>query len=294
MSGASKEKELSRKAGQFAIGKDLNVNRLGYGAMRITGKGIWGPPASKTDAIRVLRRAVELGVNFIDTADSYGPNVSEELIAEALHPYPADLVIATKGGFERPGPDRWVENGTPEHLAAACEGSLRRLRLERIDLYQLHRIDPKVPAEDQLGALKKLQAEGKIRHIGLSEVSVRQIQQARKMVEVVSVQNRYSLTDRGAEDVLQYCEQSGIGFIPWFPLAAGRLSGPGSAIARAAEKAGATPSQVALAWLLQHSLVMLPIPGTSSVVHLEENVSAADLKMEADELDRLGRGATAR
>jgi len=294
MSGTSKEQELARKAGQFAIGKDLNVNRLGYGAMRITGKGIWGPPASKADAIRVLRRAVELGVNFIDTADSYGPNVSEELIAEALHPYPADLVIATKGGFERPGPDRWVENGTPEHLAAACEGSLRRLRLERIDLYQLHRIDPKVPAEDQLGALKKLQAEGKIRHIGLSEVSVRQIQQAQKMVEVVSVQNRYSLTDRGAEDVLQYCEKSGIGFIPWFPLAAGRLSGPGGAIARVAEKAGATPSQVALAWLLQHSLVMLPIPGTSSVAHLEENVRAAGLKTEAEELDRLGREATAR
>jgi pyridoxine 4-dehydrogenase len=294
MNGTSKQKELARKAGQFAIGKDLNVNRLGYGAMRITGKGIWGPPASKADSIRVLRRAVELGVNFIDTADSYGPNMSEELIAEALHPYPADLVIVTKGGFERPGPDRWVENGTPEHLAEACEGSLRRLRLECIDLYQLHRIDPTVPAEDQLGALKKLQAEGKIRHIGLSEVSVRQIQQAQKIVEVVSVQNRYSLTDRGAEDVLQYCEQSGIGFIPWFPLAAGRLSGPGSAIARAAEKAGATPSQVALAWLLQHSLVMLPIPGTSSVAHLEENVSAAGLKMEAEELDRLGRGATAR
>jgi len=294
MSGASKEKELARKAGQFAIGKDLNVNRLGYGAMRITGKGIWGPPASKADAIRVLRRAVELGVNFIDTADSYGPNVSEELIAEALHPYPTDLVIATKGGFERPGPDRWVENGTPEHLAAACEGSLRRLRLERIDLYQLHRIDPKVPAEDQLGALKKLQAEGKIRRIGLSEVSVRQIQQARKMVEVVSVQNRYSVTERGAEDVLQFCERNGIGFIPWFPLAAGRLLGPGSAIARVAEKAGATPSQVALAWLLQHSPVMLPIPGTSSLAHLEENVSATGLKMDAEELDQLGRGATAR
>jgi pyridoxine 4-dehydrogenase len=294
ISKTSKEKELARKAGQFAIGKDLNVNRLGYGAMRITGKGIWGPPASKTDAIRVLRRAVELGVNFIDTADSYGPNVSEELIAEALHPYPADLVIATKGGFERPGPDRWVENGAPEHLAAACEGSLRRLRLERIDLYQLHRIDPKVPAEDQLGALKKLQAQGKIRHIGLSEVSVQQIQQTQKMVEVVSVQNRYSLTDRGAEDVLQYCEHSGIGFIPWFPLAAGRLSGPGSAIARTAEKSGATASQVALAWLLQHSPVMLPIPGTSNVAHLEENVRAAGLKIEAEELDRLGRGATAR
>lgn len=294
MSGTSKETELAQKAGQLAIGKDLKVNRLGYGAMRITGKGVWGPPASKADAIRVLRRTVELGVNFIDTADSYGPNVSEELIAEALHPYSVDLVIATKGGFERPGPDRWVENGRPEHLAAACEGSLRRLRVERIDLYQLHRIDSKVPAEDQLGTLKRLQAEGKIRHIGLSEVSVRQIQQAQKLVDVASVQNRYSVTDRGSEDVLQYCEQHGIGFIPWFPLAAGRLSGPGSAIARVAEKAGATPSQIALAWLLQHSPVMLPIPGTSSVAHLEENVRAAGVKIDAEELDQLGRGASAR
>jgi len=294
MSGTSKEKELAQKAGQFALGKDLKVNRLGYGAMRITGKGVWGPPASKPDAIRVLRRAVELGVNFIDTADSYGPNVSEELIAKALHPYPADLVIATKGGFERPGPDRWVENGKPEHLVAACEGSLRRLQLDRIDLYQLHRIDSKIPAEDQLGTLKRLQEEGKIRHIGLSEVSVRQIQQAQTLVDVASVQNRYSVTDRGSEDVLQYCEQNGIGFIPWFPLAAGRLSGPGSAISRAAQKAGATPSQVALTWLLQHSPVMLPIPGTSSVAHLEENVSAAGMKIDAEELDQLGRGASAR
>ena len=293
MSGTGKEKDMARKAGQFVIGKDLKVNRLGYGAMRITGKGIWGPPPSKADAIRVLRRAVELGVNFIDTADSYGPNVSEELIAEALHPYQPDLVIATKGGYERPGPDRWVENGTPEHLAAACEASLRRLRVERIDLYQLHRIDSKVPAEDQLGALKKLQAEGKILHIGLSEVSVGQIQQAQKLVDVVSVQNRYSVTDRGAEDVLRYCEQKAIGFIPWFPLAAGRLSGPGSAVARAAEKAGVTPTQAALAWLLQHSSVMLPIPGTASMAHLEENVSAAGLRIDAEELNRLGRGATA-
>src|ERR1700751_5588126 len=238
-------------ANTFKIGGDLDVNRMGFGAMRITGPGIWGPPKDPKEARAVLRRTLELGVNFIDTADSYGPEVSERLIAEALYPYPADLIIATKAGLERPGPNQWVENGRPEHLRAACEGSLRRLRLERIDLYQLHRIDPKVPAEDQLGTLKNLQAEGKIRHIGLSEVSVRQIQQAQKTVEVVSVQNRYSLTDRGAEDVLQYCEKSGIGFIPWFPLAAGRLSGPGGAIARAAEKAGVTPSQVALAWLLQ-------------------------------------------
>src|SRR5271169_628944 len=208
---------LAAKAGEFLIGNDLRVTRLGFGAMRITGDGIWGPPADRTECIRVLRRAVELGIDFIDTADSYGPGVSEEIIAEALHPYPANLVIATKGGFERPGPNRWVENGKPEHLRSVCEGSLRRLRLDRIDLYQLHRIDPKVPAEDQLGALKDLQAQGKIKHIGLSEVSVRQIQHAQTIVPVVSVQNRYSLSDRGSEDVLNYCEQKSIAFIPWFP-----------------------------------------------------------------------------
>ena len=217
---------LAAKAGEFLIGNDLRVTRLGYGAMRITGKGIWGEPADRAEAIRVLRRAVELGVNFIDTADSYGPHVSEEIIAEALHPYPKNLVIATKGGFDRTGPDKWVENGKPEHLRSACEGSLRRLRLDRIDLYQLHRIDPKVPAEDQLGTLKDLQAEGKIKHIGLSEVSVQQIQHAQTIVRVVSVQNRYSMTDRGSEDVLEYCEKEKLGFIPWFPLAAGKLSGP--------------------------------------------------------------------
>jgi aryl-alcohol dehydrogenase-like predicted oxidoreductase len=227
-----------------------------------------------------VRRAVELGVNFIDTADSYGPQVSEEIIAEALHPYPAGLVIATKGGFDRPGPNQWVENGKPEHLRSACEGSLRRLRLDRIDLYQLHRIDPKVPAEDQLGTLKDLQAQGKIKHIGLSEVSVRQIQHAQAMVRIVSVQNRYSLSDRGSEDVLQYCEQQKIGFIPWFPLAAGKLAGVDSAITRVAAQLKATPSQVALAWLLARSPVMLPIPGTSSVQHLEENVAAAGLKID--------------
>ena len=214
---------LAGNAGEFLIGNDLRVARLGFGAMRITGKGIWGEPADRAEAIRVLRRAVELGINFIDTADSYGPHVSEEIIAEALHPYPAGLVIATKGGFDRPGPNKWTENGRPEHLKSACEGSLRRLRLDRIDLYQLHRIDPKVPAEDQLGTLKNLQAQGKIKHIGLSEVNVRQIQHARTIVPIVSVQNRYSLADKGSEDVLQYCEQEGIGFIPWFPLAAGKL-----------------------------------------------------------------------
>jgi pyridoxine 4-dehydrogenase len=262
--------------------------------MRITGKGVWGEPPDRAEAIRVLRRAVELGINFIDTADSYGPSVSEGLIAEALHPYPANLVIATKGGFERPGPDRWVENGRPEHLISACEGSLRRLRLDRIDIYQLHRIDPRVPAEDQLGTLKKLQAQGKIEHIGLSEVSVSQLQNAQKTVEVVSVQNRYSVADRGSEDVLNYCEQHNIGFIPWFPLAAGRLSGPDSAVGRAAEKLYATPSQVALAWLLHRSPVMLPIPGTSNVQHLEENVAAAGLKLDEAELNTLGKAASAK
>ena len=275
-------------AGEFPIGNDLRIARLGFGAMRITGKGIWGPSPDRPQAIQVLRSAVELGINFIDTADSYGPGVSEEIIAEALHPYPVGLVIATKGGFERPGPNRWVENGKPEHLKSACEGSLRRLRLDRIDLYQLHRIDPKVPAEDQLGALKDLQAQGKIRHIGLSEVSVRQIRHARTVVPVVSVQNRYSLTDRGSEDVLEYCEQEGIGFIPWFPLAAGKLSGADSPISRVATRQKATPSQVALAWLLARSSVILPIPGTSNVEHLAENVAAAGLKLDAGAMQELG------
>jgi pyridoxine 4-dehydrogenase len=284
---------LAAKAGEFRVGGDLPVNRLGFGAMRITGKGVWGPPADRSAAIGVLRRALELGVNFIDTADSYGPNVSEELIAEALRPYPADLVIATKGGFERPGPDRWVENGRPEHLVAACEGSLRRLHLERIDLYQLHRIDPKVPAADQLGTLNQLQSQGKIRHIGLSEVSVPQLQNAQKVVEIATVQNRYSLTDRASENVLDYCEKHSIGFIPWFPLAAGRLSRSDSPIVLAAARANATPSQVALAWLLWRSPVMLPIPGTSSAKHLEENLAAAGLQIDETELNKLRKSASA-
>ena len=240
-----------------------------------------------------MLRAIDCGVNFIDTADSYGPHVSEEIIAEALHPYPAGLVIATKGGFDRPGPNQWVENGRPEHLRSACEGSLRRLRLDGIDLYQLHRIDPKVPAADQLGTLKDLQAQGKIKHIGLSEVKVRQIQDARAIVQVVSVQNRYSVSDRGSEDVLEYCEKQGIGFIPWFPLAAGKLSGADSPINRVAAQAKATTSQVALAWLLARSPVMLPIPGTSSVKHLEENVAAAGLRMDETTMDELGEMARA-
>jgi len=284
----------AKKSGQFLIGGDLRVTRLGFGAMRITGDGVWGEPANRPEAIRVLRRAVELGINFIDTADSYGPGVSEEIIAEALHPYPADLVIATKGGFDRPGPNQWIENGKPQHLRSACEGSLRRLRLERIDLYQLHRIDPKVPAEDQLGTLKDLQAQGKIKHIGLSEVNVQQIQHARTIVPIVSVQNRYSIADRGSEDVLEYCEKEQLGFIPWFPLAAGRVVGADSPISRVAARGKATPSQVALAWLLARSPVMLPIPGTSKVKHLEENVAAAELGIDTNtmrELDGLAKAS---
>jgi pyridoxine 4-dehydrogenase len=279
------------KAGEFLVGNDLRVTRLGFGTMRITGNGIWGEPADRAEAVRVLRRAIQLGINFIDTADSYGPGVSEDIIAEALYPYPADLVIATKGGFERPGPDRWVENGRPEHLRSACEGSLRRLRLDRIDLYQLHRIDPKVPVEDQLGTLKALQAEGKIKHIGLSEVSVGQIKHAQTIVPIVSVQNRYSVADRGSEDVLKYCETEKMGFIPWFPLAAGQLSGGDSPIHRVAEQLKATPSQVALAWLLSRSPVILPIPGTSKVQHLEENIAAAGLKIDENKMQELGRAA---
>jgi pyridoxine 4-dehydrogenase len=284
----------ARKSGEFSIGNDLPINRLGFGAMRITGKGIWGEPANRAEAVRVLLRAVELGINFIDTADSYGPHVSEEIIAEALYPYPAGLVIATKGGFDRPGPNKWVENGRPEHLRAACEGSLRRLRLERIDLYQLHRIDPKVAAEDQLGTLMNLQAEGKIKHIGLSEVNVGQIERAQAIVPIVSIQNRYSVTDRGSEDVVDYCERQEIGFIPWFPLAAGKLSGAGSPVNRVAERLKATPSQVALAWLLARSPFILPIPGTSSVEHLEENVAAAGLKLDMNALQELGEMVAAR
>jgi len=293
-SAVQRNEAPARNSGEFLIGDDLRVARLGFGSMRLTGDGIWGEPADRAEAVRVLRRAVELGINFIDTADSYGPGVSEEIIAEALHPYPKGLVIATKGGFVRPGPNQWVENGTPEHLRSACESSLRRLRLDRIDLYQLHRIDPKVPAEEQLGTLRDLQAQGKIKHIGLSEVSVRQIQHARTIVPIVSVQNRYSVMDRGSKDVLEYCEKEEMGFIPWFPLAAGRVAGSGSPIGRMATRWKATPSQVALAWLLARSPVMLPIPGTSKVAHLEENVAAAALEIDENtmrELDRVARAS---
>jgi pyridoxine 4-dehydrogenase len=293
-SAEQQNQQPAKKSGEFLIGNDLRVARLGFGAMRITGDGVWGEPADRGEAVRVLRRSVELGINFIDTADSYGPGVSEEIIAEALYPYPADLVIATKGGFDRPGPNRWVENGKPEHLRSACEGSLRRLRLDRIDLYQLHRIDPKVPAEDQLGALKDLQMQGKIKHVGLSEVNVRQVQHAQTIVPIVSVQNRYSITDRRSEEVLEYCEKEKMGFIPWFPLAAGRVSGSESPIGRIAARWKVTPSQLALAWLLARSPVMLAIPGTSKVEHLEENVAAVELKTDANgwqELDSMARAS---
>lgn len=284
----------AKESGEFRIGGGVTVARLGFGAMRITGNGVWGEPADRAEAVRVLQRAVELGINFIDTADSYGPGVSEEIIAEALHPYPEGLVIATKGGYARPGPNQWVEDGRPEHLRAACEASLRRLRVDCIDLYQLHRIDPKVPAEDQLGTLRHLRAHGMIKDIGLSEVSVKQIELARTIVPIVSVQNRYSLFDRGSEDVLEYCEKEKLGFIPWFPLAAGRVSNADSPIRRIASRWNATPSQIALAWLLARSPVMLPIPGTSKVKHLEENVAAVALKIDADtmrELDGLARAS---
>ena len=274
-------------AGTFALGGDLSVNRLGFGAMRITGKGIWGEPEDPEEARAVLRRTVELGINLIDTADSYGPEVSERLIAEVLHPYPEDLVIATKGGLTRPGPGRWEPDGRPEYLRAACEGSLKRLKLEYIELYQLHRIDPSVPEEEQFGILSELRDEGKIRYVGLSEVGVEEIQRAQEIVPVVSVQNRYNLTDRSHEDVLDYCEREGLAFIPWFPLATGDLARPGGALDEIAARHDATPGQVALGWLLARSPVMLPIPGTSSVEHLEENAAAAGLRLSGEELATL-------
>lgn len=272
----------------LTLGDDLHVaNRLGFGAMRLTGPGIWGEPADPDEARAVLRRALELGATLIDTADSYGPEVSERLIGETLYPYPEGLIIATKAGFERSGPHRWHVNGRPEHLRAACEGSLRRLRLERIDLYQLHRIDRNVPLEDQLGALADLQREGKVRHIGLSEVSVADLRRVREAVEIVSVQNHYNLANRGAEDVLDHCEDEGLGFIPWFPLGAGDLAEPGGPLDRAARALDATSSQVALAWLLRRSPVTLPIPGTGSVAHVEENMAAASLELPDDVFDQL-------
>jgi pyridoxine 4-dehydrogenase len=280
----------AKSSGTFSIGGDLTIHRLGFGAMRITGGGVWGEPKDREEAKRVLKRLPDLGVNLIDTADAYGPEVSENLIAEALHPYPSGLVIATKGGFTRQGPNKWAVVGRPEYLRQCVEMSLRRLKLERIDLYQLHRIDAAVPVEDQVGELKKMQKEGKIRHIGLSEVSVKDIERALKTAPIVSVQNKYNIADRTHEEVLQYCEEHNLGFIPWFPMEAGKLNQPGSALDKAAKSHNASTAQLAVAWLLHHSPVMLPIPGTSSVKHLEENVAAAEIKLSDMEWQTLEKG----
>src|SRR5918994_6964 len=269
-------------AGSITLGEDLTVDRMGFGAMRLTGPGIWGPPRDRAEAIRVLQRAVELGVNFFDTAYSYGPHVSEEIIAEALYPYPG-LVIATKGGLERPGPDQWVENGRPEFLRRNLEGSLKRLRLERIDLWQLHRIDPKVPAQEQLEAVREFQREGLIRYVGLSEVTVDEIKRARKVLTIVSVQNLYNVTNRRWEDEVAYCEREGLAFIPWYPLSAGAVDHP--VLNRLAARHGASVFQVSLAWLLEHSPSMLVIPGTSSVEHLEQNVAAAEIRLSKADME---------
>jgi aryl-alcohol dehydrogenase-like predicted oxidoreductase len=279
-------------AGTIDIGGDLPVNRFGFGAMRLTGPGIWGEPEDREECKRVLRRALELGINLIDTADSYGPEVSERLIAETLYPYPDELVIATKGGLTRPGPGRWVPDGRPEHLRAACEGSLKRLRVDEIDLYQFHRPDPKVPFEESVGALVQLKAEGKIRHIGLSNVTVNEVERAQKLTPIVSVQNRYSLIDRTSEPVLELASLEEMAFIPWNPLEVGELTRAGGVLAEIARRNGATPGQVALAWLLAHSPVMLPIPGTSKVSHLEENIAAVALDLAPADLAALDQVAT--
>lgn len=281
-------KEISASlAGTLSLGGELTVHRLGFGAMRLTGEGIWGPPKDRKAAIAVLRRAVELGVNFIDTADSYGPCVSEEIIAEALHPYAPDLVIATKGGWDRPGPNQWTHNATAAHLRKAVEGSLKRLRLDRIDIYQLHIPDPVVPFEESVGTLAQLKDEGKIRLVALSNVTQEHIERARRIVPIVSVQNRYSLADREWDYVVDYCERNEIAFIPWFPLGGGRAAG--EVLNQVARAQSTSPKQVALAWLLKRSPIILPIPGTSSVQHLEENVAAASLRLTDDEFQRLSR-----
>lgn len=279
---------LASASGTFDLGGDLPVVRLGFGAMRITGPGIWGYPDDPALAVAVLRRAVELGITLIDTADSYGPHVSEELIRDALHPYPEGVVIATKAGFTRQGPDRWTMLGQPAYLRQQVELSLRRLRLERIDLFQLHRIDPEFPLADQVGELALLQQEGKIRHIGLSEVTVDELRAAQEVAPIVSVQNRYNLTDREAEPLLDHCTEHGVGFIPWFPLATGDLASTGSPLSDAASRLGAAPGQLALAWLLRRSPVMLPIPGTSSLAHLESNVAAAGLGLSDEDFAAIG------
>jgi aryl-alcohol dehydrogenase-like predicted oxidoreductase len=279
-------------SGRFTIGGDLTVYRLGFGTMRLTGPGIWGPPKNRDEAIAVLRRAVELGVNLLDTADSYGPEVAESLIAEALYPYPPQLVIATKGGYLRPGPDQWKPDGRPEHLRAALEGSLRRLRLQRIDVYQMHVPDPNVPYEVSIRALADMRAEGKIRHIGVSNVNREQLEIARSIVPIVTVQNRYNLVDRSSEEMVDICEREGLGFIPWFPLATGDLARSGGKLEQIATRHHATPAQIALAWLLQRSRTMLPIPGTSSVRHFEEDVAAAQIKLSDDEFRALDKGVS--
>jgi pyridoxine 4-dehydrogenase len=285
------DQPIAAASGTFDLGGDLPVHRLGYGAMQLTGDGVFGEPADPEECKRVLTRALELGVNFIDTANSYGPEVSERLIGEALAPYPDGLVIATKAGLERPGPGKWVSNGDPAYLKSECEGSLRRLRVDTIDLFQLHRIDRRVPVEESLGAFVELRDEGKIRHIGLSEVSVEEIEQARKVTPIASVQNRYNVGDRSAEPVLEYCEREGIAFIPWFPLNTGGLAEEGGPLASAAARHDATPAQIALAWLLHRSSVMLPIPGTAKVAHLEDNIKAAALDLTDDEVEAITREA---
>jgi pyridoxine 4-dehydrogenase len=288
MAGQGTTMITAAAAGTISLGGDLPVRRMGFGAMRITGEGIWGEPSDPNECRRVLRRAIELGVNLIDTADSYGPEVSERLIAEALHPYPDDLVIATKGGLVRPGPGRWEPDGRPSHLRKACEGSLRRLRVDQIDLYQFHRPDPKVPFEESVGALVGLKAEGKIRHIGLSNVTVEELERAQRLTPIVSVQNRYSLLERTSEALLRECEEQGLAFLPWRPIEGGTLSGP---VLEIASRVHATPGQLALAWLLAHSPATLLIPGTSKVTHLEENVAAAALTLAPSDLaalDQLG------
>lgn len=274
-------------AGRIEIGGDMAVNRMGFGAMRVTGPGVWGPPVDRDESLRVLRRAVDLGVDFIDTANSYGPAVSEELIAEALYPYPPGLVIATKGGLTRPGPGQWVPNGRPEHLRQELEGSLRRLRLERIDLYQFHRPDPNVPLDESLGAIAAMQGEGLIRHVGVSNFTVEQLQQGERVVPIVSVQNRYNLLDRASEGVLDYCQERGWAFLPWGPLGQGPMLEAGGVMEQVARSHHATPAQIALAWLLQRSLVTVLIPGTSSVAHLEENVAAAAIRLTEEEFGKL-------
>jgi len=281
----SKKEINATQAGTVTLGNEISVHRLGYGAMRLTGAGIWGPPKDRKSALAVLRRAVELGVNFIDTADSYGPHVSEELIAEALHPYPSDLVIATKGGWERPGPNQWTHNATPDHLRKAVEGSLKRLRLDRIDVYQLHTPDNVVSFDVSIETLAELKREEKIRMVALSNVTQEHIERARRIVPIVSVQNRYSFTDREWDYVVDYCERNGIVFIPWFPLGAGRIAG--EVLNQVAQAHHASPTQVALAWLLRRSSVLLPIPGTSSIEHLEQNVAAASLRLKDEEYEEL-------